>query len=156
MYAGGVVGSVPWFIQANKLSLTLTLTCEGSCSKYNWDPWTPCIALHASQNVVECLKCLETIQVIEYSAAINACKKSNNSYSNYIDHKLQQCSSGGVQNLHTFSTARRWSFTPALVHDIIMQVNHWSFRVFLINAHMSRDDWSLTLPHGAICDIAQQ
>ena len=41
-----------------------------------------------------------------------------------IDHKLQQCSSGGVQNLHTFSTARRRSFTQALVHDVIMQVNH--------------------------------
>ena len=84
MYVGGVVGSVPW--KQSKLSLTLTLTwgnCEGSCSKYNWDSWTPCIALHASQNVVEHLKRLETIQVIEHSAAVNACKKSNNSYSNY-------------------------------------------------------------------------
>ena len=50
-----------------KLSLTLTLTwgnCKGSCNHYNWDSWAPSIALHASRNVAQCLKRLETIQVI--------------------------------------------------------------------------------------------
>ena len=41
-----------------------------------------------------------------------------------IDHKLQRCLSGGVQNPHTFSMARRRSFTTALVRDVIMQVGH--------------------------------
>ena len=66
-----------------KLSVTLTLTwgdCKGSCSDYNWESWAPCIALHASRNVAQRLKRLETIQVIEHSAVVNACKKSANSY----------------------------------------------------------------------------
>ena len=41
-----------------------------------------------------------------------------------IDHKLQWCLSGGLQNPHTFSIARCQIFTPALVHDVIMQVSH--------------------------------
>ena len=40
----------------------------------------PCIDLHASWNVAQCQKCLETIQAIEHSAVVNACKKSSNSY----------------------------------------------------------------------------
>ena len=66
-----------------KLSLMLTLTwgdCKGSCNDYNWDSWAPCIALHASRNVVQRLKHLETIQVIEHCAVVNACKKGANSY----------------------------------------------------------------------------
>ena len=66
-----------------KLSLTLTLTwgnCKGSRTDYNWDSWAPSIALHASRNVAQRPKRLETIQVIEYSAVVNACKKSGNSY----------------------------------------------------------------------------
>ena len=68
-----------------KLSLTLTLTwldvtARGSCNDYNWDSWAPCIALHASRNVAQRLKRLETIQVIEHSAVVNACKKGANSY----------------------------------------------------------------------------
>ena len=39
-----------------------------------------------------------------------------------IDHKLQQCLSGGVQ---AFSMAHRPSFTPALMRDVIMQVGHF-------------------------------
>ena len=35
---------------------------------------------HASRNVVQCLKDLETVQAIEHSAVVNACKKSGNSY----------------------------------------------------------------------------
>ena len=70
------------FKQGN-LSLTLTLTwsdCKGSCNDYNWGSWALCIALHASQNVAQRLKHLETIQVIEHSAVVNAFKKSVNSY----------------------------------------------------------------------------
>ena len=39
----------------------------------------PSIALHASGNVAQCLKRLETIQAIEHSAMVNACKNSGNS-----------------------------------------------------------------------------
>ena len=39
----------------------------------------PSIALHASGNIAQHLKRLETIQVIEHSAMVNACKNSGNS-----------------------------------------------------------------------------
>ena len=67
----------------SKLSLRLTLArgkCWGSCSDYNWDLWAPHIALHASQNVLRCLKRLETVQVTEHSVVVNGCKNSGNSY----------------------------------------------------------------------------
>ena len=67
----------------SKLSLTLTLArakCWGSCSDYNWDPWAPHIALHASWNVSRCLKHLETVQAIEHSVVVNGCKNNGNSY----------------------------------------------------------------------------
>ena len=70
------------FKQSN-LSLTLTLArgkCWGSCSDYNWDPWAPHIALHASRNVPRRLKRLETVQVIEHSVVVNRCKMGSNSY----------------------------------------------------------------------------
>ena len=107
-----------------KLSLTLTLTwgdCKGSCNDYNWDSWAPCIALHASRNVAQRLKRLETIQVLEHFAVDNACKKEANTYcwSQVITVFIR-----GLQNSHTFSMARRWSFTPALVRDVIMQAGH--------------------------------
>ena len=37
------------------------------------------IALHASGNIAQRLKRLETIQVIEHSTMVNACKNSGNS-----------------------------------------------------------------------------
>ena len=64
-----------------KLSLTLTLTwgnCKGSCNNYNWDSWAPSTALHASRNVAQRLKRLETIQMIEHSAVVNSCQKDAN------------------------------------------------------------------------------
>ena len=39
----------------------------------------PSIALHASGNIAQHLKRLVTIQVIEHSAMVNACKNSGNS-----------------------------------------------------------------------------
>ena len=75
----------------SKLSLTLTLArakCWGSCSDYNWDPWAPHIALHASWNVPRHLKRLETVQAIEHSVVVNGCKNSGTAT---IDHKLQRC-----------------------------------------------------------------
>ena len=39
-----------------------------------------CSFFHASRNVVQCLKQLETVQAIEHSADVNPCKKSDNSY----------------------------------------------------------------------------
>ena len=104
----------------SKLSLTLTLArakCWGSCSDYNWDPWAPHIALHASWNVPRCLKHLETVQAIEHSVVVNGCKNSGTAT---IDHKLQHCLSGGVWIRHTFSMPRHQSFTPALIRDVIM------------------------------------
>ena len=77
------------FLQAlfkqGKLWLMLTWTwgdCKGSCNNYiyNWDSRAPSIALHASRNVAQRLKRLETIQVIEHCAVDNACKKGANSY----------------------------------------------------------------------------
>ena len=61
-----------------KLSLMLTVTW-GDC-KGSWDSWVLCIALDPSRNIAQCLKHLETIQVIEHSAVVNACKRSVNSY----------------------------------------------------------------------------
>ena len=107
-----------------KLSLTLTLTwgdCKGSCNDYNWDSWAPCIALHASRNSAQHLKCLETIQVIEHSAVVNACKNSGNSY---CWSKVIMVFVRRTTKSHTFSMARCWSFTPVLVCDVIMQVSH--------------------------------
>ena len=77
-----------------------------------------CTLLHASRNVVQHLKCLEIVQAIEHSVVVNACKNST------IDHKLQRCLSGGVQNSHTFSMGHHRSFTPALLCDVIMKVGH--------------------------------
>ena len=53
----------------------------------------PYVALHASQNIAQHLKYLETIEVIEHSAVVNACKNSTAT----IDHKLQKCLLGRVQ-----------------------------------------------------------
>ena len=107
----------------SKLSLTLTLARGkrwGSFSDYNWDPWAPHIAVHASQNVPRHLKRLETVWAIEHSVVVNDAKIAVTAT---IDHKLQRCLSGGVWIRHTF----RRSFTPALVRDI-MQVGHsWKF-----------------------------
>ena len=67
----------------SKLSLMLTLArgkCWGNCRDYNWDLWAPHIALHASWNVLTCLKCLETLRAIEHSVVVNGCKNSGNSY----------------------------------------------------------------------------
>ena len=67
----------------SKLSLTLTLArgkCWSSCSDYNWDPWVPRIALHASRNVPWRLKRLETVQATENSVVVNGCKNSSNNY----------------------------------------------------------------------------
>ena len=41
-----------------------------------------------------------------------------------IDYKLQTFLSGGVSIPHTFSMGVSKIFTPALVHDVIMQVGH--------------------------------
>ena len=85
VYVGGqrVLRLLQDLFKQGKLSLMLTLTwynCKGSCNNYNWDSWAPYIALHASRNVMQRLKHLQTIQVIEPSAVVNACKKSANSY----------------------------------------------------------------------------
>ena len=84
MWAGQqVLGLLQDLFKRSKLSLTLALTwsnCKGSCSDHNWDSWAPCIALCPSQNIVQRLKHVETIQAIEHSAVVNGCKKSGNSY----------------------------------------------------------------------------
>ena len=56
---------------------------------------------HASRNVVQCLKHLETVQVIEHSAEVNPRKKSGNSY------YQSQVTIGRVQNPHIFSMAHK-------------------------------------------------
>ena len=48
--------------------------CEDVLTKLN------CVALNASRNIVQRPKHIETIQRIEHSAVVNACKKSGNSY----------------------------------------------------------------------------
>ena len=88
MYVGRAASSVSstGSIQAmylRKLILTLTPTrgnYEGSCSDYDQDSWAPCSFFHASRNVVQSLKHLETVQAIEHSAEVNPRKKSGNSY----------------------------------------------------------------------------
>jgi len=52
----------------------------------------PHVALHASQNVARHLKCLETVQAIEHSVVVNACKIAATAT---IDHKA--CSISDAQ-----------------------------------------------------------
>ena len=85
MYVAGqrVLCLLQNLFKQSKFSLMLTLArgkCWGSCSNYNWDPWVLHIALHASRNILRRLKRLETVQAIEHSVVVNACKYSGNSY----------------------------------------------------------------------------
>ena len=103
----------------NKLSLPPILArdkCWGSCSDYNWDPWAPRIALHASRNVPRHLKRLETVQAIEHTVVVNGCKNSGNSY--YWSQVTTLLIRRSMNSPYTFSMAHRRSFTPALVRDV--------------------------------------
>ena len=40
----------------------------------------PYKAFHANRNIPRCLQHLETVQVIEHSVVVNACKNSGNNY----------------------------------------------------------------------------
>ena len=55
------------------------------------------IAFHATRNVVQCLKCLETIQAIEHSAVVNACMQSKNSGSGkYLENCHKDVETGEI------------------------------------------------------------
>ena len=79
----------------------------------------PYVALHASWNVVQRLKCLQTVQAIEWSVVVNDCKKSYYWSQVTIDHKLQQCLSGGYKIpihslLHVIEVLRQPSYVTSL------------------------------------------